>query len=330
MGGFLERFLESKSNLRSLSERFDHWIVMYSGGKDSTALLVTAIEAALDLGTQRRVKMDVIYTDTLLEIPALHENTLRFIDFLRTFDRISALDIRYHITEPSTEESFWVCLLGKGYPPPHQRFRWCTKRLKVRPAEAVMKQIWSGSSAVLTGVRFDESKARDLRLLKSCSRGGECGQGLWMHRRRYQYIAPIIEWRECDVWDFLNFYAPSLGYPTDSLERIYNGRDTRFGCWVCTVVRQERALRRAAEQREELKYLVEFRDRLLRCREPQYREFRNGRYGRLKLSVRRDLLEELLELEERTGMRLISDEEVERIRGLWSCLNADENEGEEQ
>ena len=31
------------------------------------------------------------------------------------------------------EESFWVNIIGRGYPPPNRTFRWCTQRMKIDP-----------------------------------------------------------------------------------------------------------------------------------------------------------------------------------------------------
>src|SRR5208337_4460920 len=113
-------------------------------------------------------------------------------------ERLSKLPIHCHIVKPKLEDRFWVNVLGKGYPPPHQRFRWCTNRLKIRPCEyGLRKHIIKGKTAIITGVRFGESHSRDQRLNASCVRGGECGQGIWFeksNRLGVGYLAPIINW----------------------------------------------------------------------------------------------------------------------------------------
>ncbi|MER3483861.1 MAG: phosphoadenosine phosphosulfate reductase, partial [Chloroflexota bacterium] len=228
---------------RAYKAGLTRWVVMYSGGKDSTTLLVNVLEwhkanpGALD-------QLHVIYADTQVEIPTLRAFAARFLQQVR--DRFPEVNV--HEVHPGPEKSFWVLLIGKGYPPPHQRFRWCTSKLKIQPAEKVIRQVAQvGPTAVLTGVRLRESDVRDRRLLLSCNRGGECGQGIWLEesaRLGVTYLAPIASWRECLVWDFLNYEAPSLGYPTMALEDVYQGAETRFGCWVCTVVRQDRAMQK--------------------------------------------------------------------------------------
>lgn len=36
-------------------------------------------------------------------------------------------------TVPKLEDSFWVNVIGKGYPVPNTAFRWCTEKLKIKP-----------------------------------------------------------------------------------------------------------------------------------------------------------------------------------------------------
>lgn len=324
--GFLAHLDESKAALEDIvSKGYDHWIITFSGGKDSTTTLIIALEAALNLG-ERIKRIDLVYANTQVEIPVVEQYALGFLSHLQRFDRLSSLPLHCHVVFPSVNESFWVCLLGKGYPPPHQQFRWCTKRLKIAPVEDALRSfIQPNRTVILTGVRFGESRNRDKRLYQSCSRGGECGQGTWLEyssRLQSMYLAPIVDWRECDVWDFLNFYAPSLGYPTGHLETsVYNGRETRFGCWMCTVVRQDKAMEKitALPQWAYLKPLLDFRQYVKEITSQfDSRVSRsNGMPGRLTLEIRKSLLENLLTLQKQMSMPLISPEEIAAIYGVW-------------
>ncbi len=322
-----DRLEETGQVLASTLKRgFDHWILTFSGGKDSTTTVIVALEAVLqqDLPVHR---IDVVYSDTLVEIPVIHRYALEFLSFLQEFERLKPLPLFCHTVQPSLEERFWVCLLGKGYPPPHQRFRWCTRRLKIEQVEAALRaHVRPQRTVILTGIRFGESPDRDRRLNHSCRRGGECGQGAWFQysaRLQAAYLAPIAYWQECDVWDFLNFWAPLRGYPVHLLEKeVYNGRETRFGCWMCTVVRQDKAMERITARPEwtHLRPLLEFRARVLRLtslHESRYRR-PDGKPGRLSLKTRKQLLSELLRLQENLGICLIHEEEVEFIRTLWA------------
>ena len=308
-----------------LAKGYNKWLITFSGGKDSTLTLILAIEYVLK--NKDRVKsIDIVYSDTLLEIPSIHQFALDFLEFINKNDRISNLPITTHIVTPILEERFWVKVLGNGYPPPHQKFRWCTRRLKIEPCQEVLKNIIvPNETAILTGVRFGESNSRNQRLNTSCSRGGECGQGLWFERSsvlQVGYLAPIINWPLCDVWDYLCGFAPSSGYPTRSLISVYNGHDTRFGCWTCTVVKQDKAMARTIEQNKwsHLKPLYDFRKYIWEAtRIKETREIKkNGQLGKLKIEVRQELFEKLLKIENIIGVQVISIDEINYIKQIWN------------
>jgi DNA sulfur modification protein DndC len=295
---------------------YRRWYVMYSGGKDSTTALVLTLEALKDTDAS----VEVLYCDTQLEIPTLHQFAQEFLTFL------DKLGIKTTVLTPEPEDSFWVQVIGKGYPMPHNNgFRWCTKRLKVLPVERYLgAQSHQGlQGLIVTGVRFGESDARNLRLKLSCSRGGECGQGVWFEsggRLGLGYFSPIVVWRECDVWDFLTLIAPSWGYPTAGLDKVYQGRETRFGCWTCSVVSQDRTMQKIVAAEPRWRPLLEFRNWLVEfTRDPANRvSKRDGSPGRLKMAARKTILTRLRKIERRLGLCLLSECEYNRIKELWN------------
>lgn len=309
-----------------LEDGYDHWILTFSGGKDSTSTAIIALEMALELGKKVK-RIDLIYADTTVEIPSIHQYALDFIKKMENMPRLKGLNLNCHVVLPRVEERFWVKVLGKGYPPPHQKFRWCTRRLKIEPAEEQLREfIRPNRSVIMTGVRFGESKERDKRLNQSCARGGECGQGLWYqysNRLKTAYLAPLIDWSNCDVWDFLSFIAPTLGYPTEELFQIYNGHDTRFGCWTCTVVRQDKAMERTVSQEKwsHLRPLAEFRNYMWTAtRARETRVIRDdGQPGKLNREIKKKMLQRLLAIQGKLGLKLIFDEEVKTIRNIWAA-----------
>src|SRR5262249_14211412 len=113
------------------------WVVGFSGGKDSTCALQLVWSALAELPPEQRQKpIYVISSDTLVETPVI----VRYIDV--TLERIHAaaqaqrLPIKTEKVTPNIERSFWVNLIGRGYPAPSRHFRWCTERLKIEPADA--------------------------------------------------------------------------------------------------------------------------------------------------------------------------------------------------
>jgi DNA sulfur modification protein DndC len=321
-----KRMEESKAALLEILERgYNHWIVTLSGGKDSTATTVLALETARRHAPKRVKRIDVVYSDTMVEIPTIRLFAKSMLSHIRESARLERLPLFTHIVRPKLRDRYWVRTLGAGYPPPHQQFRWCTRRLKIEPVEGRLARFMqNGNSVVLTGVRFGESATRDARLAASCSRGGECGQGVWFQhsdRLNAGYLAPIISWQECDVWDYVLFVAPALGYPTQELEEIYGSRDTRFGCWNCTVVRQERALQQTVSKSrwQHLVPLADFRKHLWdSTRSHGTRLLRHdGNPGKLRIRTRESLLNRLLAVQEKVGLQLITDAELRLIRQLW-------------
>ncbi len=296
------------------SKGFKRWLVMYSGGKDSTTALILILETAKAYD----MEVEVVYSDTGVEIPTLQNYANEFMNYLK-----QNLGIKVRIFKPELKDTFWTNLIGRGYPPPHQGFRWCTPRLKINSVDKFIKTLPNkNETLIITGVRFGESDARDARLNLSCQRGGECGQGVWyQHSNRLDvgYFSPIITWRECDVWDFLNFVAPTWGYPTGNLQDVYMGRETRFGCWVCTVVSQDRTMQKIVKVHQEYQGLLGFRDWLMEFgRLPKNRVSKpNGLPGRLTLSARKKILERLRDVEKNLGKTLLTDGEYKMIQSYW-------------
>ena len=297
------------------------WLLAFSGGKDSTALLVLAVEFLLR-HRPPGVSLEVLYADTALEIPPLARHAEGMLSHAEALASAEGLPLRVRRLRPPLDQTFWVLVLGKGYPLPSFRFRWCTDRLKVRPMRRAAEE-GEGTAVMLVGVRKGESAVRDGRLRQVCRRG-ECGPAAIGQAGPFPAVSPIRDWQACEVWDFLIFRAPGWGWPTAGLWRLY-GEDeaVRFGCWLCPLVRKDRAMQAAIAaadgERPALEALAAFRERLLALsRNPENRLLRpDGRPGRLRREVREILLEELRALERRTGLSILSAEEEARIRQIW-------------
>ncbi len=99
--------------------------------------------------------------------------------------------------------------------------------------------------------------------------------------------------------------------------------NSRFGCWVCTVVERDRSMEGFVEAGyENYEYLLEFRNWLHELRDnEQMRENkrRNGAngLGPFKLEVRKEILHRLLKVEKVVGEELISKKEIEEIKKIW-------------
>ncbi len=111
--------------------------------------------------------------------------------------------------------------------------------------------------------------------------------------------------------------------------------NSRFGCWCCTMVKEDKSLQNFinksnAEDAKQLTLLRDFRNQLLEMREnSELREHkrRNGSVykkadgtfgmGPFTLEARRKILEGLLDLENKTGLELITIAELKVIDKMW-------------
>src|SRR5205085_11108912 len=139
------------------------WVVGYSGGKDSSAVLQLVWNAISALAAEQRQKpIHVITTDTLVEQPLVAAWVDTSQARMREAAAAQGLPITPHKLTPETEDSFWVNLIGKGYPAPRQKFRWCTERLKIRASNKFIRGLVHkyGEAVLVLGTRKAESDHR--------------------------------------------------------------------------------------------------------------------------------------------------------------------------
>ena len=110
------------------------WVVTYSGGKDSTAVLQLVWTAIAGLEKSDLHKpVYVITNDTLVENPIVSSWVKQSLDTMRQAAEKAHLPIYPNLITPEVSKTFWVNLIGRGYPAPNTRFRWCTERMKISP-----------------------------------------------------------------------------------------------------------------------------------------------------------------------------------------------------
>ena len=267
------------------------WIIGLSGGKDSTCVTQMVYYMLKNLPLEKRKKeVHILSSDTLVESPAIQtriRNVVRKIEMQAKKDN---LPIKVKILRPELDDTFWVNLIGRGYPSPNRWFRWCTDRLKIKPmTKYTLEQVKeNGEVVILLGARKSESASRaqimgkyeikNFRLRKHSTIPGA-----------YIYT-PIEDWDFREVWAYL-LQAPSpwdddnkelvtLYRKTDSECPLVIDKSTpacggsRFGCWVCTVVDRDRAIEGLIEDGKTwLEPLLEFRNWLKEVRDdPKARE----------------------------------------------------------
>jgi DNA sulfur modification protein DndC len=263
-------------------------------------------------------------------------------------------------THPDLDKTFWVLLIGKGYPSPNLTMRWCTDRLKIQPTSGYIKRNISekGGAIIVLGVRRDESQTRQRSMDK---RLNDRGTNLTPHSDLVGALIyrPIADLTTDDVWEILGSSHAPWGGTHESLFRLYRDAEggecpvvlsdteapgcgtsnSRFGCWTCTVVEKDKSLQGFIDSgNHHFKPLVEFRDWLKSVRNnPQMRQAyrRNGRLafdasgkhipGPFTVRARKEILDRLLHVQETFGAQLITEAELDFIYQLWATdLQKDE------
>ena len=117
------------------------WIIGVSWGKDSSSVLQLIWNAIAELPSEKRTKtIHVISTDTLVENPIVSAWVQKSLEQLQIAATERKMPFEAHLLHPEVKNTFWVCLMGKGYPAPRNQFRWCTERLKINPANSFIRQ----------------------------------------------------------------------------------------------------------------------------------------------------------------------------------------------
>ncbi len=370
---FIEEILEEIVEIYFLNNY--PWIIGYSGGKDSTAVLQLIWEALEKIPKKKLTKpIYVLSSDTLIEIPKVINHVDKSLKLINKAAKEKNLPIKAVKIYPRISDTFWVNLIGRGYPAPTKEFRWCTDRLKIEPSNRFVIETVNkyGEVIVVLGVRKAESLNREKTINEHKIENSRLSRHSTLPGALV--YTPIEDWTVEDVWNYLlNFESPWGGNNQELFEMYkqanadeppvaignlntsysQTGGDSRFGCWVCTVVKNEKSLSSLIENGETwLKPLQKFREMLVKTQDPQqkhkYRDYkrRNGgiyflrnnedgvkKLGRgpYKFKYRKLFLEKLLETEKEINknnpykkeIKLISFEELLEIRRIWKLEEGD-------
>ena len=284
-------------------------IVGWSGGKDSTTVLQLFWYAIADLPVEKRTKpIHVISNDTLVENPIVSNWIRKSHKLMEETAEKQQMPIQTHLTYPALQQRFWVCLIGKGYPAPRNKFRWCTDRMKIQPTDSFIRQmIRNQGEVILTlGTRKSESAARAKNMEKH--RKWRVNDHLNANPSRPNSLIylPIEDWQTNEVWMYLMQWENPWGGNNEDLLSMYQGAtadnecplvvdtstpscgDSRFGCWVCTMVSKDKSMEAMIQNDEEKEWmqpLLEIRNELDVADDHDRRDFRRI-YGKVELFER--------------------------------------------
>jgi DNA sulfur modification protein DndC len=286
------------------------WIIGISWGKDSSTILQliwTAIEK-LPI-EQRHKKVYVMTTDTLVENPIVSVWVNQSMKKLKAAAQDQSMPFEPHLLQPAVKDTFWVCLMGKGYPAPRHGFRWCTERMKIKPVNQFVRDTVRIHSEIIIvlGARKSESNSRAAVLKKN--EVGRVRDRLSPNPNLSNSLiyTPIEDWRTDEVWMYLMQFPNPWGGNNQDLFSLYRGAtadnecplvvdtstpscgDSRFGCWVCTLVSKDRSMEAMIqndEEKEWLQPLLDLRNELDIYDDYDKRDFRRM-YGTVELFERK-------------------------------------------
>ena len=340
------------------------WIIGVSWGKDSSAVLQLIWNAIAALPLEKRQKtIHVITTDTMVENPIVSAWVRKSMEKLEKASEAHRMPFKSHLLYPAVEDRFWSGLIGKGYPAPRLKFRWCTGRLKINASNNFIREVIRncGETILVLGIRKTESSRRAKvmekleakRLRERLSPNANMPNSL--------VYSPIEDWRTDEVWMYLMQWENPWGGDNKELLAMYRGAtadnecplvvdtstpscgDSRFGCWVCTLVNKDKSMEAMIqndEEKEWLQPLLELRNELDLKNDRERRDFRRI-YGKVELfgsdkiepipgpytkQWREYWLRRVLEAQEsvRTNapedmkdITLITTEELSEIRRIW-------------
>ena len=362
------KFDKIKEHIQKVYCEYDRpFVIGFSGGKDSTTILQMTWEALKDLPKKKRVNdVYVITVDTQVETPYIISFINSTIEGINIAAKKQKLPIQAFKLAPELEGSFWVNLIGKGYPAPSQMFRWCTQRLKIDPANKFIQERANkyGEVTMILGARSAESSSRSQVLEKK--KRDPLGVSKHTSLPGAYVFTPIEKLSDDEVWEYLlkNPSTPWGGSNRD-LSAMYQSAsggecpmvvdtstpscgNSRFGCWVCTLVQKDTSMENLIDSGEDwMMPLVEFRDFLSSTQAPERKsEFRDYKRRGGRISVTRDkskivrgpylmkwrkeflkiLLQAQKDIQEYgpdPGATLISFDELSRIRHIWKDEEAD-------
>lgn len=246
--------------------------VAFSSGKDSSALANLVLNTAREMKErgERPMPLTYVHSNTGVEQPEITQLALNELAKMKVFAEKHGLEIDVRVGHPTLSSSWPVKIIGGRAIPSFPDGRSdCSVDWKVTVNTRLLDQAYADLQkrddvldvVVMTGVRQDESTARNMKIKKR----GEIAEGLWENEAGKLRLSPILCWDSSDVWEYLGYCAagiePSYSDFADVM-RIYAAAGgsscvvvadmkmagtqkacgSRFGCWSCVKVATDHSM----------------------------------------------------------------------------------------
>lgn len=247
-------------------------VVAFSSGKDSSAL------ANLVLNTVREMRdsgeavtpIIVVHANTEVEQPEVATLARGELAKMQAFARKHGLELEVRIGKPVLSASWAVRIIGgRGLPSFPDGRSDCSVNWKVDVNTRLLEQAYKdlgqregvSDVVVMTGVRQDESSARNQRIKFR----GEVAEGVWENEAGKLRASPILDFSADDIWEYLGHCAagvePSYSDFADVMQLYASAGGSscvvvadmkmagtqkacgsRFGCWACVKVASDQSM----------------------------------------------------------------------------------------
>lgn len=240
----------------------DYHVVSFSGGKDSTAMLLRMIELNMPIDC-------ILFCDTGLEFPAMYKHVEKVErDIGRPITRVKATEefeyllLDKIITRKKNTALYGTSVTGYGWAGP--KMRWCTEKLKTQPRDAFLRELREKYNVLeYVGLAADEGYRMSRKINQQAN-----------HRH------PLMEWGWTEE-DCLK-YCYDHGYDWDGLYNHFK----RASCWCCP-------LQSLSELRQLYRYYPDLWAKLKEWDKRTWRQFRAD-FSVEQLEVRFQLEEEFI------------------------------------
>jgi 3'-phosphoadenosine 5'-phosphosulfate sulfotransferase (PAPS reductase)/FAD synthetase len=194
------------------ADAMTYTVASFSGGKDSTAMVLRMMELGEDLD-------EVIFCDTGMEFPAMYDH------IMKVRKAVESEGVKFTVLEP--EHSFeWLMLekpieskkyghySGQSWPSMH--VRWCTRYLKAEVSDRHLTDLREryGEVTLCTGLAADEGR----RIERRTNAG---------HRH------PLAEWGWTEDMCLGYCYGRGYDWHDPSVGKGLYEIFSRTSCWIC-------------------------------------------------------------------------------------------------